>query len=141
MFKYPHVSSHMEQVQIVEKREKEDQYIDIREVLVKGKDYVRHHTWTYNGICEGYRMLKMLSPNLLEVYEYHHCPYAYEDLPLYDDEELEELDEAKWAHVEVEDASKIMAINSIEEFDKVYGSLYECIREQNGWEKTVKCTF
>jgi hypothetical protein len=129
----------MEQVQIIEKGEKETPYIDVHEELTKGKNYVRYDIWTFKGVCTGYRMLTILSNNLLELYDYYHCPYAYEDL--YDDEELEELGEAKWAHVEVDSADRIMAINSIEEFEKIYGELYECVRSQNGWEKTVRCTF
>jgi hypothetical protein len=128
----------MEQIQIIEKRERQFSDVNVVEVLTKGKNYVRHTEWTYNGLCQTYRMLTVLSNNLVELYKYHYCPYAYEDMP---EEELEELDEGMWAYVEVEDASRIMSINSIKEFSEVYGKLYQCIRKQNGWEKTVRCTF
>jgi hypothetical protein len=124
--------------QVHEKRELEVQNTDVLEVLTKGKNYIRCDTWIHHGLCSGYRMLTMLSNSLLELYEYYHCPHAYEDL-LDDEEDLEEL--GRRAYIEVGNADKIMAISSIEEFEKIYRNLYECVRSRNGWGKTVKCVF
>ncbi len=116
------------EIQIIEKRQEETEYGTITKVLTKSKDFVRFDEWLFSGLCTAYRMLKMLSNNLLEVTDYHHC---------HDDEEPYE--EAKEAYVETDAGRVITKINSFRDFDDVYQMLYECIVKQNGWGKTVKC--
>jgi hypothetical protein len=128
-------------IQVVEKRRTEDKNVVIIEELTKGniegKDFVRYDEWTFNGLCTGYRMIEVASSNLLEISEYHSCQEDYEDLV----EDLDEYEESKSlrAYVETEDAGKVMAISSFEDFNRIYSILRECIAGQNGWGKTVRC--
>jgi hypothetical protein len=72
----------------LKKKRTETPNTDVLEVLTKGRDFVRYDEWTHRGLCNVYRMIKVLSANLLEVFEYHHCQFAYEDI---EDEDLEEF--------------------------------------------------
>jgi hypothetical protein len=96
-------------------------------VLTKGKDFIRHDEWSFNGLCIAYRTIRVLD-NLLKVEEYHHCQ---------DEEDIEENILYKWAYVET-DVSKVLSITSIKQFNEFYQHLYECIK-RHGWGKTVKC--
>jgi len=126
------------EIQVIEKISKETPNTDVYKELIKGKDFVRYDEWTHQGLCTAYRMIKIMSNNLLEVLEYHHCQFADEEI---EGEDLEGVDKGRWAHVEVDDADRVMAINSFKDFNEVYQSLYECIARQNGWGKTVRCAF
>jgi hypothetical protein len=127
--------------QVIEKRETENKTLGpVIEVLIKGniggKDFVRYDKSTAYGLCEGYIMIEAVSNNLLEVSEYHYCQKDFEDY-----EEGREDHGGSWARVEIEGADRTMMINSFAEFKKIYTDLYECIASQNGWGKTVKCSF
>lgn len=126
------------EIQVIEKRSIETPNTDVHKELIRGKDFVRYDEWTHRGLCIAYRMIKMISNNLLEVHEYHHCQFTDEEI---EDEDLERLDKGRWGYVEVDNADRVMTINSFKDFDKVYQSLYECIARQNGWGKTVRCAF
>ena len=121
------------EIQVVEKRRTETPNTDVLEVLTKGRDFVRYDEWTH--LCNTYRMIKVLSSNLLEVAEYHYCQFADEEI-----EDEDELGEGRWARVETDSADRVMAINSFKDFNEVYQRLRECITRQNGWEKTIRCT-
>jgi len=125
----------MAQVQIVQKEEAENEALgSVLRELTKGEDFVRYDEWTFHGLCIGYRMMRVVSKNLLEVSEYHNCQKDFEDFG-----EGHEDYEGSWAYVETEDADKVMGISSFADFNKIYASLYECITKQNGWGKTVRC--
>jgi hypothetical protein len=123
------------EIQVVEKRRTETPNTD--EVLTKGRDFVRYDEWTHRGLCNTYRMIKVLSSNMLEVAEYHYCQFADEEI---EDEDMEELGEGRWARVETDSADSVMTINSFKDFNEVYQRLHECITRQDGWGKTIRCT-
>ncbi len=98
-----------------------------------GRDFIRHDESLF-GVCIAYRMIRVISSNLLEVTMYHHCLEEEEG----EEEEIKE--KGLRAYVET-DANRIMTtINSIKDFNEVFESLYECIKK-DGWGKTVKCDF
>jgi hypothetical protein len=121
-------------IQVIEKSE-DKTAIDtvVARWLIKGKDpsgrdFIRYDEHVHNGTCIAYRMIRVISNNLLEVSEYHYC------------QDFEDLEEEKglWAYVET-DASTIELIKTFRDFNEIYQKLYECIKRQNGWGKTVKC--
>jgi hypothetical protein len=117
------------EIQIVEKRTTETRHGTNVETLIRGKDFVSYNETTLSGLCVGYRVIKVISDSLLEVAKYHHCQ---------GEEDIEEDDLYKWAHVETDATRVVSSIASFKEFDEVYQYLYECIKRQ-GWSKTVKC--
>jgi hypothetical protein len=122
-------------VQVLEKSETQTYNTKIEKWLIKGKDpagrdFIRFSEITHNGLCIGYHEITVITNNLLRVSEYHHCQ---------DFDPEEELEEEKGRRAYVEKSVDIDSIKTFKDFSEVYEILYECIKRQNGWGKTVKC--
>ncbi len=123
-------------IQVIEKHVTDTPRGVFRSELTKGKDpagrdFIRHDESLFSGLCISYRMIMVVSSNLLEVSKYHHCQDDFEE-----EEEIKE--KGLWAYVEA-DASRIMTVNNLKDFNEVFKNLEECIRKKDGWGKTVKC--